>query len=133
MVSPVTVTTCYQVDGPFNPGINAPGQFWAQISAEASHRVRVSGQRLVGHRSAALERSERRHLPGLKRVKARRGRAVVTIPHPVHDTWQNQCPSDPVGHIGMFEDSPSLQDVLNQLGPDSPSFKPTCTNEGEGL
>ena len=29
---------------------------------------------------------------------------------------QNQCPADPVGHIGMFKDSPALQNVVNQLG-----------------
>lgn len=46
-------------------------------------------------------------------------------------TIQNQCPSDPVGHIGMFEDSPSLQNVVNQLSSSpNPSFTATCTNYG---
>jgi hypothetical protein len=47
---------------------------------------------------------------------------------------QNQCPTDPVGHIGMATDSPVLQNVLNQLSasPNS-SFKATCTNFGIGL
>ncbi len=45
---------------------------------------------------------------------------------------QSQCPSDPVEHIGMFDDSPALQNVVNQLG-SSPneSFKATCTNYGQ--
>ncbi len=49
-------------------------------------------------------------------------------------TIQSQCPSDPVAHIGMFDDSPSLQNVLNQLS-SSPnqSFKATCTNYGQGI
>jgi triacylglycerol esterase/lipase EstA (alpha/beta hydrolase family) len=49
-------------------------------------------------------------------------------------TVQTQCPSDPVGHIGMFEDSPALQNVLNQLSA-SPngSFSATCTKYGLGL
>ncbi len=49
-------------------------------------------------------------------------------------TIQNQCPSDPVGHIGMFEDSPVLQNVLNQLS-SSPngSFSATCSKYGLGL
>jgi hypothetical protein len=43
-------------------------------------------------------------------------------------TVQGQCPNDPVAHIGMFDDSPSLQNLLNQLG-SSPnrSFKATCS------
>jgi triacylglycerol esterase/lipase EstA (alpha/beta hydrolase family) len=49
-------------------------------------------------------------------------------------TIQNQCPKDPVGHIGMFEDSPVLQNVLNQLS-SSPngSFSATCSKYGLGV
>jgi hypothetical protein len=49
-------------------------------------------------------------------------------------TIQNQCSKDPVGHIGMFEDSPVMQNVLNQLSA-SPnnSFVATCTNYGLDL
>ena len=56
------------------------------------------------------------------------GSAVTNI------TIQNQCPGDPVGHIGMFEDSPALQNVLNQLS-SSPngSFSATCSKYGLGL
>ncbi|WP_063836047.1 alpha/beta hydrolase family protein [Actinacidiphila yeochonensis] len=46
---------------------------------------------------------------------------------------QDQCPNDPVGHVGMFEDGPALQDVLNALGPDDPGFQPTCTGYGLAL
>jgi triacylglycerol esterase/lipase EstA (alpha/beta hydrolase family) len=49
-------------------------------------------------------------------------------------TVQNQCPKDPVAHIGMFEDSPALQNVLNQLSASpNPSFAATCTNYGAGI
>lgn len=56
------------------------------------------------------------------------GSAVTNI------TIQNQCPKDPVGHIGMFEDSPVMQNVLNQLSA-SPngSFAASCTKYGWGL
>jgi pimeloyl-ACP methyl ester carboxylesterase len=49
-------------------------------------------------------------------------------------TVQSQCPSDPVGHIGMFEDSPALQNVLNQLSA-SPngSFTANCSKYGLGV
>lgn len=49
-------------------------------------------------------------------------------------TIQNQCPSDPVAHIGMFEDSPALQNVLNQLSASpSGSFSATCSKYGVGI
>ena len=49
-------------------------------------------------------------------------------------TLQSQCPSDPVAHIGMFEDSPALQNVLNQLSSSpNPSFIASCTNYGQGF
>ncbi len=49
-------------------------------------------------------------------------------------TIQSQCPEDPVAHIGMFDDSPSLQNVLNQLSSSpSGSFTATCTNYGQGI
>jgi len=45
---------------------------------------------------------------------------------------QEQCPSDPVAHIGMFDDSPSLQNVVNQLSSSpNPSFKASCSNYGQ--
>ncbi len=47
---------------------------------------------------------------------------------------QEQCPEDPVAHIGMFDDSPALQNVLNQLSASpSSSFKATCSNYGQGI
>jgi pimeloyl-ACP methyl ester carboxylesterase len=47
---------------------------------------------------------------------------------------QEQCPTDPVEHIGMASDSPALQNVLNQLSATpNPSFKAKCENFGIGL
>lgn len=43
---------------------------------------------------------------------------------------QDQCPSDPVGHAGIFLDGPVLQNVMNQLGSNTPGFKATCTGFG---
>jgi hypothetical protein len=49
-------------------------------------------------------------------------------------TIQSQCPKDPVAHIGMFDDSPSLQNVVNQLSASpNPSFEASCTNYGQGI
>ncbi|MBI2706624.1 MAG: alpha/beta fold hydrolase [Actinobacteria bacterium] len=43
---------------------------------------------------------------------------------------QDQCPNDPVGHVGMFTDRPVLQNVMNVLGPNDPNFKATCSGYG---
>lgn len=49
-------------------------------------------------------------------------------------TVQDQCPSDPTGHVGLFDDSPALQNVLNQLQPvPNPAFRAACTNFGVGF
>jgi triacylglycerol esterase/lipase EstA (alpha/beta hydrolase family) len=49
-------------------------------------------------------------------------------------TIQEQCPADPVAHVGMFDDSPSLQNVVNQLSSSpNPSFKASCVNYGQGI
>jgi hypothetical protein len=46
-------------------------------------------------------------------------------------TIQEQCPKDPTEHVGMIEDSPSLQNVLNQLSSTpSSTFKATCEDYG---
>ncbi|MGI5468441.1 lipase family alpha/beta hydrolase [Streptomyces sp. CA-132043] len=48
-------------------------------------------------------------------------------------TLQDQCPRDPVGHVGMFVDGPTIQNVVNALGPDDPGFRPECTDYGFGF
>ncbi|HTQ67060.1 MAG TPA: alpha/beta fold hydrolase [Solirubrobacteraceae bacterium] len=52
----------------------------------------------------------------------------------VNITIQNQCPSDGVAHIGMFDDSPAMQNVLNWLSQSpNPSFVATCGKYGQGI
>jgi triacylglycerol esterase/lipase EstA (alpha/beta hydrolase family) len=43
---------------------------------------------------------------------------------------QDQCPKDPAGHIAMFLDGPTIQNILNQLGANVPGFRPACTGYG---
>ena len=40
---------------------------------------------------------------------------------------QNQCSLDFTEHIGIVYDPVALQDVVNALGPDLPSFQPVCS------
>ncbi|MFE6864026.1 esterase/lipase family protein [Nocardia sp. NPDC057668] len=46
---------------------------------------------------------------------------------------QDRCPGDPVGHIGMYKDGPTMQYILNLLGPNDPGFAPDCTGYGPGI
>lgn len=45
-------------------------------------------------------------------------------------TLQNQCPQDASDHISIPYDSNALQDMVNALGPDDPTFQPTCAAVG---
>lgn len=59
--------------------------------------------------------------------------AFLTGPNVTNITIQKQCPDDGTGHIGIVFDGPALQNVLNQLGPNTPGFQPSCTNYGIGV
>ncbi|MEZ5143300.1 MAG: alpha/beta fold hydrolase [Acidimicrobiales bacterium] len=56
--------------------------------------------------------------------------AFLQGPNVTNILIQDQCPGDWVGHVGMFADGPVLQNVLNQLGPNQPGFRASCTGYG---
>lgn len=43
---------------------------------------------------------------------------------------QQQCPQDHSDHLSIPYDANALQDVVNALGPDSPTFQPVCSFVG---
>src|SRR3984957_21014955 len=45
-------------------------------------------------------------------------------------TLQNQCSQDHSDHISIAYDSNALQDMVNALGADNPSFQPSCAAVG---
>jgi len=45
-------------------------------------------------------------------------------------TLQNQCPQDGSDHLSIAYDSNALQDMINALGADSPTFQPACASVG---
>jgi triacylglycerol esterase/lipase EstA (alpha/beta hydrolase family) len=59
--------------------------------------------------------------------------AFLSGPNVQNILLQNQCPIDFSDHIGITYDPVALQDVVNALGPDSPSFKPVCSFVPPGL
>lgn len=44
---------------------------------------------------------------------------------------QDECPTDHVGHVGLFDDGPTLQLTLNALGGGPADFHPSCTDFGQ--
>lgn len=54
-------------------------------------------------------------------------------PNVVNHLVQDYCPADPVGHISMFFDGPTMQIVANELGTADPAFRPECTGFGAGV
>jgi triacylglycerol esterase/lipase EstA (alpha/beta hydrolase family) len=55
---------------------------------------------------------------------------LPAAPNVQNITLQQQCPQDASDHISIPYDSNALQDMINALGPDSPSFQPTCAAVG---
>jgi triacylglycerol esterase/lipase EstA (alpha/beta hydrolase family) len=52
--------------------------------------------------------------------------AFLDAPGAENITLQDQCPADGTDHLGIAYDAVAIQDVVNALGPDSPSFQPAC-------
>ena len=67
------------------------------------------------------------------RIVTPASQAFLSGPNVTNIWIQDQCPSDRVGHVGMALDRPVLQNVLNQLGPNTPGFKPACSGYGPAL
>jgi triacylglycerol esterase/lipase EstA (alpha/beta hydrolase family) len=75
-------------------------------------------------------------LPGPRYVVIESAFDEVVTPYPLafldgpdvrNILLQDQCPLDFTDHIGIVYDPVALQDVMNALGPDDPSFAPVCT------
>lgn len=52
--------------------------------------------------------------------------AFLSGPNVQNILLQDQCWDDFSDHLGILYDMNALQDVLNALGPDDPSFEPSC-------
>jgi triacylglycerol esterase/lipase EstA (alpha/beta hydrolase family) len=59
--------------------------------------------------------------------------AFLTGPHVQNILLQSQCATDFSEHLGILYDPIAQQDVLNALGPDDPSFVPTCSLVSPGI
>ena len=116
---------------PFAPGlakliefIGAPSLIQQEAGGAFQTKLFSGGDTVPGVRYAVIETSH-------DEVVTPYTNAFLSGPDVTNILLQEQCPTDPVEHIGMASDSPAWQNVLNQLSASpNPSFKATCTNFG---
>jgi triacylglycerol esterase/lipase EstA (alpha/beta hydrolase family) len=107
-------------------GFGLPGLAEQEAGSSFQTHLFVGGDTVAGPRYVVIETSH-------DEVVTPYTNAFLSGPNVTNILLQDQCPTDPVGHIGIFTDGPALQDVLNQLGPNTPGFRPTCSGFGIGL
>jgi pimeloyl-ACP methyl ester carboxylesterase len=104
----------------FLEAIGAPALAEQEVGSAFEKKTFEGGDTVAGPRYVVIETTH-------DEVVTPYTNAFLSGSNVTNITIQNQCPKDPVGHIGMFEDSPVMQNVLNQLSasPNS-SFAATC-------
>lgn len=105
---------------------NAPGLQEQEQGSSFQNALWADGDTVAGPRYVVIETNN-------DEVVTPYTNAFLSGPNVTNILIQNQCPSDNTGHIGIMLDSPALQDVLNQLGSNTPGFAPTCTGYGMSL
>ena len=119
---------------PFAPGlakliefIGAPALIQQEAGGAFQTKLFSGGDTVAGVRYVVIETSH-------DEVVTPYTNAFLSGSEVTNILLQEQCPTDPVEHIGMASDSPAWQNVLNQLSASpNPSFKATCTNFGIDL
>jgi hypothetical protein len=119
---------------PFAPGlarliefIGAPALIQQEAGGPFETHLFAEGDTVPGPRYVVIETEH-------DEVVTPYTNAFLSGPDVTNILIQEQCPTDPVAHIGMASDSPVLQNVLNQLSASpNPSFKANCTNFGIDL
>ncbi len=107
-------------------GVGTPGLEQQELGSSFQNALWADGDTVPGVRYVVIETSH-------DEVVTPYTNAFLSGPNVTNILIQNQCPSDPVGHIGIFLDSPTIQNMMNQLGPRTPGFRATCSGYGIGL
>jgi triacylglycerol esterase/lipase EstA (alpha/beta hydrolase family) len=107
--------------------LGAPSLIQQEVGSSFETKLFAGGDTVPGPRYVVIETTH-------DEVVTPYTNAFLSGPNVTNITVQSQCPNDPTEHIGMIEDSPALQNVLNQLSASpNPSFQATCTNYGSEL
>lgn len=104
----------------------APSLVQQEIGSDFQHKLFDNGDTVPGPRYVVITTTK-------DAVVTPYTQALLKGPNVTNITIQDQCPADGTGHIGIVFDGPAMQDVLNQLGPVTPGFRPTCTGYGIGV
>jgi triacylglycerol esterase/lipase EstA (alpha/beta hydrolase family) len=107
-------------------GVGTPALVQQEVGSSFQTNLFAGGDTVAGPRYTVIATTH-------DEVVTPYSNGFLTGPNVENITIQNQCPSDPVGHIGISYDSPALQNVLNELGPNTANFKPVCTGYGVGV
>ena len=104
-------------------GLGVPGLQQQMIGSSFQQQLFGGGDTVPGPRYVVIQT---RH----DRVVTPYTNAFLSGPNVDNILIQDQCPWDWVGHVGMFTDGPTLQNVLNELGPNDPGFRASCRGYG---
>ena len=105
-------------------GAGIPGLAQQEVGSPFQKALFADGDTVAGPRYVVIQ-TKYDHIVTPYRTAFLNGATNILI--------QDQCPNDAVGHVGMFLDSPVLQNVMNQLGANAPGFKATCSGYGPVL
>ncbi len=106
--------------------LNAPALTEQEVGSTFQTNLFASGDTVPGPSYVVIETKD-------DEVVTPYTNAFLSGPSVTNITIQNQCPADTVGHIALPYDNVAIQDVLNALGPNSPTFAPTCSGYGAGV
>jgi pimeloyl-ACP methyl ester carboxylesterase len=111
----------------FIEAIGAPSLAEQEVGSAFEKKTFEGGDTVAGPRYVVIETTH-------DEVVTPYTNAFLSGSNVTNITIQSQCPKDPVAHIGMFEDSPVMQNVLNQLSASpNQSFAATCSKYGAGI
>jgi pimeloyl-ACP methyl ester carboxylesterase len=111
----------------FIEAIGAPSLAEQEVGSAFEKKTFEGGDTVAGPRYVVIETTH-------DEVVTPYTNAFLSGSNVTNITTQSQCPKDPVAHIGMFEDSPVMQNVLNQLSASpNQSFAATCSKYGAGI
>ena len=105
--------------------LNLPGLAQQEAGSDFENALFADGDTVAGPRYVVIETAH-------DEVVTPYTNAFLSGSNVTNILIQDQCPGDPTGHIALFLDGPTVQNIVNQLGPQLAGFHPQCTGYGFG-